>query len=116
MDTITISELEVFYTVGVPEAERAHPQRLLLTITMESDFTTAAATDDLTATIDYSAVCRRLVSWGSNRSWKLIERLAVDIATLVLDEFSVMRVTVEVRKFILPETRYVSVRVNREKK
>jgi hypothetical protein len=29
MDKITISDLEVFYRVGVPEEERAEPQRLL---------------------------------------------------------------------------------------
>ncbi len=115
MDTITISDLEVFYTVGVPDAERLQPQRLLLTLSLESDFTAAAAGDDLNAAIDYSAVCRRLRELGSSRSWKLIERLAVDLAHLLLEEFGPTRVTVEVRKFILTETRYVSARVTRER-
>ncbi len=116
MDTITISDLEVFYTVGVPDAERLQPQRLLLTLSLESDFTAAAAGDDLSAAIDYSAVCRRLRDLGRTRSWKLIERLAVDLAQLLLEEFGPNRVTVEVRKFILTETRYVSARVTRERK
>jgi len=42
MDTIIIQDLEVHYRVGVPEAERAEPQRLLLTLEMTTDFTTAA--------------------------------------------------------------------------
>ncbi len=113
MDTITVQDLEVRYCVGVPAAERAQPQRLLLTIVMEHDFSAAAATDDLARTIDYFAVSRRLLRFGDGRSWRLIETLAVEIAELLRSEFGVARVTVEVKKFILPETRWVAVRVTR---
>jgi FolB domain-containing protein len=113
MDTITIADLEVRYHVGVPDEERAVPQRLLLTVEMRSDFAVAAATDDLTKTIDYHAVSRRLLAFGEGRSWKLIERLAADVADMVLAEFAPASVTVEVKKFILPETRHVAVKVER---
>ena len=113
MDMITIQDLEVRYRVGVPEEERAKPQRLLLTVAMEHDFTAAAAGDDLTCTIDYFAVSRRLLSLGEGRSWRLIETLAVDIAGLLRSEFGAARVTVEVKKFILTEVRWVAVRVTR---
>ena len=113
MDTIIINELEVWYHVGVPDAERAAAQRLLLTVEMEREFTAAAAGDDLRETIDYYAVSRRLLGFGAGRSWKLIETLAVEIAGMVGKEFGAARVRVEVKKFILPETRYVAVRVER---
>ncbi|MEI7730938.1 MAG: dihydroneopterin aldolase [Verrucomicrobiota bacterium] len=113
MDTITIHELEVFYRVGVPEAERAQAQRLLLTVAMEHPFPAAVATDDLTKTIDYYAVSRRLLHFGEDRSWKLIETLACDLATLILQDYGPQRVTVEVKKFILPEARWVAVKVER---
>jgi len=113
MDQITISELEVFFYVGVPEVERERPQRLLITLVMDHDFSGAAVSDDLTATIDYAAVCQRVTDLGRDRSWRLIEKLAEDIATLVLAEFKPVRVSVEIRKFILPETRYVAVRMIR---
>jgi FolB domain-containing protein len=113
MSTITIKSLEVWYRVGVPEAEREKPQRLLLTIAMEHDFAAAAATDDLARTIDYFAVTQRLLRLGEGRSWKLIETLAVQIADLILKEFQPASVAVEVKKFILPETRWVAVRVER---
>lgn len=115
MDRITIADLEVFYRVGVPDAERAQPQRLLLTVELELDFTAAAAGDDLTRTVDYFALSRRLLAFGEGRSWKLIETLAVDLAALTLAEFAAQAVTVEVKKFILPETRFVSVRVTRDR-
>ena len=112
-DTITLADLEVRYHVGVPDAERAQPQRLLLNVEMQHDFTRAAASDDLRETIDYYAVSRRLLKFGEDRSWKLIEKLAADIAAMVLADFGATAVTVEVKKFIIPETRHVSVRLSR---
>lgn len=113
MDAISIIDLEVHYRVGVPDAERAQPQRLLLTVEIQRDFTRAAASDDLRETIDYYDVSRRLLAFGDGRSWKLIEKLAADIAAVMLADFGAEAVTVEVKKFIIPEARYVSVRLAR---
>lgn len=114
-DTIVISDLEVWYRVGVPEAERARAQRLLLRVEMEpwEGFEAAAAGDDLRLTVDYYAVSRRLLAFGEGREWRLIETLAVELAEMVLRDYAVGRVRLEVRKFILPEAGYVAVRVER---
>jgi FolB domain-containing protein len=114
MDNIKISDLEVFYHVGVPATERARPQRLLLTVDMESDFSAAARTDAIGDTIDYFAVTQRLLKFGEGRSWKLIEKLAADIAKAVLAEFKPRSVTVEVKKFIIPQAQFVSVSLARK--
>src|SRR6185312_12790405 len=113
MDKIIISDLEVYYRVGVPEQERASPQRLLITVEMTHNVSAAAGSDDLTKTIDYHAVTQRLLRFGDGRSWKLIEKLAADIAGMILAEFMPDSVTVEVRKFIIPEARHVAVRLTR---
>jgi len=115
MDTITIRDLEVFFCVGVPDDERAKPQRLLVSIEIEHDFTSAAASDDLGETIDYYAMSQRVLHFGEGTHWKLIETLAVDLAQMLIDEFRVRRVTVEVKKFIIPQAHFVSVRVARQK-
>ena len=115
MDTITICDLEVFFHVGVPDAERAQPQRLLLTVELAQDFAAAAATDDVTKTIDYYAVSQRLLRYGEGRSWKLIEKLAADIAATLLTEFQPASISVEVKKFIIPEARHVAVRLTRSR-
>lgn len=109
MSKITIADLEVYYCVGVSDEERAQPQRLLLTVEMFFDFTGAAAGDRLIRTIDYFAVSQHLLKFGEGRSWKLIERVAVNVASLVLTEFKPQAVTVEVKKFVIPQARYVSV-------
>ena len=113
MDTIIIRELAVSYHVGVPEAERATAQRLLLTIELERDLNPAAQDDDLTLTVDYFAVCQSLLQFGDGRSWKLIATLAVDIARMLKTDFGAGRVRVEVQKFVIPQARYVAVRVER---
>ncbi len=116
MDKIIISDLEVWYCVGVPDEERAVAQRLLLSIEMFLDFSQAVATDDLTKTIDYFAVTQQLLAFGTGRSWKLIEKLAEDISAMVLTDYAAHRVAVEVKKFIIPETKYVAVRIERSPK
>ena len=114
MAQISIVDLEVFYRVGVPDAERAQPQRLLLTIEMESNFSAAAKSDSIADTIDYFAVTQRLLNFGEGREWKLIEKLAADIADTILAEFKPQSVTVEVKKFTIPQARYVSVSLTKK--
>jgi dihydroneopterin aldolase len=106
---ISIVDLEVFYRVGVPEEERAQPQRLLLTVEMQFDFSAAANTDSIADTIDYFTVSQRLLKFGEGKSWKLIEKLAADIREMILSEFKPGNVSVEVKKFPIPQARYVSV-------
>ena len=112
-DTIIISDLEAFYHVGTTEAERAKPQRLLFTVELSHDFKSAANTDNLGETIDYDAVSKRLLHFGEGCHWELIETLAVDVASMILEEFSPKAVSVEVKKFVIPQARYVAVKVSR---
>jgi dihydroneopterin aldolase len=112
---ISIVNLEVFYRVGVPDAERAQPQRLLLTVEMEANFSAATESDSIADTIDYFAVSQRLLKFGEGREWKLIEKLAADIADTILSEFKPRTVSVEVKKFVIPQARYVSVALTRSR-
>jgi dihydroneopterin aldolase len=111
MSKISIVDLEVFYRVGVPDAERAQPQRLLLTVEMEFDFDKAAKSDSIADTIDYFAVSQKLLKFGADREWKLIEKLAGDLCEMILTEFKPQNVSIEVKKFIIPQTRCVSVKM-----
>jgi len=110
---ISITDLEVHYHAGVPDEERARPQRLLLTVEMELDFSTAAKNDSIADTIDYFAVSQRLLKFGEGKSWKLIEKLGADICQMILTSFRPQSVSVEVKKFVIPQARYVSVTVTR---
>ena len=115
MDTISIRDLEVHFHVGVPDEERTRAQRLLIDVEMQHDVAAAAASDDLRLTIDYYAVSRRILRMGEGRTWRLIESLAAEIAGMLVEEFGVTHAAVEVKKFILPEARHVSVRTLRSR-
>jgi dihydroneopterin aldolase len=114
MSKISIVDLEVFYRVGVPEAERAKPQRLLLTVEMDCNFSAATKNDNIADTIDYFAISQRLLNFGEGRSWKLIEKLAAEIADMILIGFKPRSVTIEVKKFPIAQARYVSVSLTRK--
>ena len=101
-------DLELHYRIGVSEAERAWPQRLLVTIDMELDVSDAIKSDDIRDTINYFDVAQMLFKWGKRREWNLIERLVDEMADLILKEFQPDRVTIELKKFPLPQSKYIS--------
>src|SRR5256884_8524467 len=115
MTKITIVDLEVSFCVGVTDEERAKPQRLLLTVDMNYDFTSAAVSDRIEKTINYFEVAQSLLKFGHERSWKLIEKLASNIADMVLAQYKPSAVLVEVKKFSVPQARYVSVTLTRSR-
>ena len=116
MEQITIADLAVLYRVGVPDTERARPQRLLITIKMRGNFNQAAANDNLADTIDYFQVCQRILHFGENREWKLLETLGSDLADAILAEFGPQSVGIEIKKFIIPDTRYIAYDLERSRK
>ena len=114
-DTIRISQLELHAHIGVPDEERAAPQRLTVNLTLEPARPLSGLDDDLARTVDYFAVCRAVQALAAGRPSKLIETLAGEIAALVLARFAVSAVEVELRKYILPDTQFVAVTLRREK-
>ena len=115
MSKISIVDLEVFYCVGVTDEERAKAQRLLITVDMAHDFTSAAVSDRLEKTINYFDLAQDLLKFGEGRHWKLIEKVATNIAETILAKYKPQAVTVEVKKFIIPEARHVAVSLTRER-
>src|SRR4051812_13616653 len=113
MTKITIVDLEVFYCVGVTDEERAKPQRLLVTVDMNFDFSSAAVSDRIEKTINYFDLAQRLLKYGEGRNWKLLEKLVANVADLIMAEFKPQAVMVEVKKFPFPQARFVSVSLTR---
>ena len=113
MSKITIVDLEVHYCVGVSDEERAKPQRLLVTVDMNFDFSSAAVSDRIERTINYQTVADDLLKFGEGRSWKLVERVVDNIAERILSEYKPQGVLVEVKKFSIPQARFVSVSTGR---
>lgn len=115
MNEIWIKGLRVSSRVGVTEEERQSEQELHVDLAIQPASPFAYMNDEISRTIDYDAAARRVQALASEGSRHLIETLAADIARLLIDEFHAVAVTVEVRKFILPDTDYVAVRCRIER-
>jgi dihydroneopterin aldolase len=112
-DEIHIEQLEVFARIGVPEKERATPQRLTVSISFWPYRQTRDVADKIDQTVNYSAVAEETKSFVRDQSLNLIETLADRLATHLLKTFLIQKVAVEVRKFALEEAKYVSATVTR---
>lgn len=112
-DCILISNLELSARIGITEEEQSRPQRLTVSLKIEPMRNFLELGDDLGNTVDYFQVSRRIQAIALERPRKLIETLAGEIAGAILEEFAVARVEVELRKYILPDTEYVAVRITR---
>src|SRR6202030_1436812 len=112
-DQIHIEQLEMWGRVGVPDAERGKSQRLTLSITLWPFQLVDDVCDNIANTVDYSAVCEEAKAFVQNRQDRLIETLADATAMLLLKKFSVHKVRIELRKFVLPDAVYAPVIVTR---
>jgi len=113
MDLILVSELELKSHIGITAEERSVAQRLTVSLQIEPKARFIDLGDEITRTVDYFTVTRRVQQLALEKPRNLIETLAGEIAELILHEFPVARVTVELKKYILPDTRFVAVKVIR---
>ncbi|MEI6870804.1 MAG: dihydroneopterin aldolase [Verrucomicrobiota bacterium] len=113
LDSIVVAGLELSANIGVPEAERAEAQRLTVHIELVPTHPLSNLRDDIANTVDYFALTRRVRQLAAARPRQLIETLAEEICACVLAEFAVREVAVELRKYILPDTEYVAIRLRR---
>lgn len=116
-DRITIHRLRVPCHIGVPDEERAQPQILEISVSFKADTVpAAAAADDLHLTTNYFDVSERIKDIARAKPRRLIETLAEDLATTLMQDFTLPSIEVEIRKFILPDAEAVSLSIKRKRK
>jgi dihydroneopterin aldolase len=108
-DCIHIEQLEMLGRVGVTENERAESQRLVINVTAWPRESFAGLSDDISGTANYATIADQVRGVVENAAYKLIETLANHIAQRLLERFSIAKVRVEVRKFVVPGSAFVSV-------
>src|SRR6266536_4367712 len=107
-DRIHIEQLELTARIGVPEKERTAPQRWTASITLWPQQQPEELHDDIAKTVNYSKVCEETKKFVVDRSDKLIETLADRLAAHLLQLFSIQKIEIELRKFVLPDVDYES--------
>jgi len=114
-DTIEIRRLRVFTHIGVPDAERAVPQPLFITLRLMPNQGFEGLADELCRTLDYAVVARQIDALATARPRRLIETLALEIAGYLLAEHPLERVAVTIEKPILPDCECVAVHLERSR-
>ena len=106
---ISIVDLELTCHLGVPSEERAQPQKILCTAVFPvPNLKKAAQTDNLKHTVNYYDLSQLLHKTALQKERKLIETLAADLAQSTFAAFPIPWIDLELKKFILPETRHIS--------
>jgi FolB domain-containing protein len=112
-DEIHIEQLAIFTRIGVPEEERANPQKLTVSISLWPYQQPSNLADRIERAVNYSTVAEETKNFVRDQSPSLIETLADRLANHLLKSFPIQRVTIELRKFALQDAKYVSVTVTR---
>ncbi|PCJ38204.1 MAG: dihydroneopterin aldolase [Cellvibrionales bacterium] len=89
MDIVYIRDLQIETIIGIYDWEREVRQTISLDLEMGADIRKAAASDDIQHTLNYKAVAKRLIAFVEESQCLLVERLAEEIAAIVLSEFNV---------------------------
>ena len=98
MDTIFISELRLDALIGIYAWEHEVPQTLQLDIEMAIDASRCAHSGRIADTVDYAKVVERIADTVAGRHFTLIEKLAEEIASVILREFNTPWVCVSIAK------------------
>jgi dihydroneopterin aldolase len=97
-DLISLNGLRVWGRHGVLPEERRDGQDFLVDAELTVDTRPAAATDELSATVDYAALADQLVAVVAGEPVQLIETLAARLAEVCLADDRVLSAKVTVRK------------------
>ena len=98
MDIVYIRDLKIDAIIGVNDWEREVKQTVSLDLEMATDIRGAADSDDISDTIDYKAVAKRVIALVEGSEPLLVERMAERISDVVREEFGVTWLRLRVSK------------------
>jgi len=115
-DRICLHALECECIIGFIDWERRVPQKVVFDLEFPCDCARAAATDAVAETVDYKLVAKRALAFVGASEFQLIETLAHRLALLLLAEFQIAWIRVEVNKpGAIRHSRSVSVSILRQR-
>ncbi|MCG7498224.1 dihydroneopterin aldolase [Vibrio sp. Of7-15] len=98
MDLVFIEQLEVITTIGVYDWEQEIKQKLVLDLEMAHDNKPAAQSDDVQFALDYATVSQAVTDHITEGRFLLVERVAEEVAELIMTRFSVPWIKVKLTK------------------
>ena len=113
-DRLIVTNLTAACRLGVTAAERAQPQDIGVDLELAIDAAKAALRDDVREAVDYAELAASVKQLIEHKPYGLLETLAEDVASLVLQHFDTPQVTVRVRKRALAGIDFAAVEVTRD--
>ena len=95
---IRVKDLRLRTIIGFKEWEREKKQNIVINITIVTDAEAAATTDDISDSIDYKELTKRVISAVEATDFNLLERLADFILDIVMEYALIIEATVEIDK------------------
>ena len=114
MDKVFIEHLEVITTIGVYDWEQEIKQKLVLDIEMAHDNRVAGKSDDVADALDYAQVSSAVLSHIENGRFLLVERVAEEVADLIMARINVPWVKIRlIKPGAVPQAKGVGVIIER---
>lgn len=98
MDIIFIKELTIETIIGIYDWERAIKQPVVINLEMSTDVRRAAESDNIEDALNYKAVAKRIIHFVESSQFQLVETMAESITDIILTEFDVNWVKLELNK------------------
>lgn len=97
-DRIFLRGLTAECVIGFIDWERRVKQTVVVDLELPVDCRHAAVTDDVTDTVDYKKVSKRVLAFIEASEFKLVETLAQRLAMLILEEFAIEWIRLSINK------------------
>ena len=98
MDKVFIEDLEVETIIGIFGWEREVKQNVRISLEMSFDTSKAGKSDKIDDALDYKKIGKSIVNLVENSSFFLVEKMAEEIALLVLKNKQIKDIKLRVEK------------------
>ena len=115
-DIIRLADMSFYGYHGVSASERETGRMFEVDCELEVDLADAGHSDRLTDTIDYTKVYKVIKESLEDKAFSLLEAIAGQLASKLLDNFPIYSVTLRVRKLNPPiagNIKYIEVELTR---
>ncbi len=114
---IFIKELRIPCLIGIFEWERKKKQIVSIDIEFSASISKAAQSDQIRHAQDYKKIAKRTIDFVSQSKFYLIEALIENLAALLLKEFKLKEVTLQIEKpGAIRGARTVGIQITRKRK
>ncbi len=97
-DKIFIQELQIPCLIGIFDWERKKRQIVSVSLEFPALILKAAKSDNIEDALDYKKIAKRTIDFVSQSRFYLIEALIEELATVLLKEFKLSEITLQVEK------------------